>query len=341
MNTGISPRLRAGRRMLLRLGLGQAVAGLAAGSAHAFDPWRQSALYEIEYRVDLSGLAGSGPLRLWLPGIPDTPDQRVVSMHLAAPWPYRETRDEHGNRLFYLEATISEGAPAEVVAHTLVQRQPARGIDVASLRRSGRPGPESYLAAAKRIPLDGAILEIAEREARGLTTDAQKIRAYYYYVVRTMRYSKTGEGWGNGDAIWACSARYGNCTDFHSLFIGLVRSQGIPARFVIGFPIRADRQQMTVPGYHCWAEAFDAARGWLPMDASEAKKSGRSEDYFGRLPSDRVEFTVGRDLQLEPRQDAGPVNFFIHPYAERGGEPVGKLPLIVRARRLPAQHASR
>lgn len=62
----------------------------------------------------------------------------------------------------------------------------------------------------------------------------------YDYVHATMRDNKTGEGWGRGDAVWACTSKRGNCTDFHSLFIGMMRSSGIPARFEIGFhyPIR-------------------------------------------------------------------------------------------------------
>jgi transglutaminase-like putative cysteine protease len=44
-----------------------------------------------------------------------------------------------------------------------------------------------------------------------------------------MRYDKTGTGWGRGDVLYACDAKKGNCTDFHSLFIAMARSQGIPA----------------------------------------------------------------------------------------------------------------
>ena len=41
--------------------------------------------------------------------------------------------------------------------------------------------------------------------------------------------------------------------------------------------------------------------------------------YFGNLTADRVMFTTGRDLQLDPPQDAGPVNFLIYPYVEVDG----------------------
>jgi hypothetical protein len=43
--------------------------------------------------------------------------------------------------------------------------------------------------------------------------------------------------------------------------------------------------------------------------------------YFGNLTADRVMFTVGRDLQLTPRQAGGPVNFLVYPYVEVEGKP--------------------
>jgi transglutaminase-like putative cysteine protease len=156
-----------------------------------------------------------------------------------------------------------------------------------------------------------------------------------------MRYSKEGVGWGEGDAVWACTSKYGNCTDFHSLFLGMARSQSIPARFWIGFPLSPDRVESEIAGYHCWAEAWDPARGWVPFDASEAWKAKRFDDYFGTLPSDRVVFTGGRDLVLEPAQAGPSLNYFIYPYAERNGEPVADVKGSFHFRRLHAPLARR
>ena len=58
----------------------------------------------------------------------------------------------------------------------------------------------------------------------------QRARALYDYLLATMRYDKTGTGWGRGDAEWACDSKRGNCTDFHSLFMSMARSQHIPSR---------------------------------------------------------------------------------------------------------------
>ena len=126
----------------------------------------------------------------------------------------------------------------------------------------------------------------------------------YEYVVGVMSYDKSGKGWGRGDALYACDVRRGNCTDFHSLFMALARSRGIPARFTIGFPIGKPKFGQ-VPGYHCWAE-FYAGSEWVPIDASEAwKNPARHDYYFGHLDAARVAFTMGRDLELTPHQQGG------------------------------------
>ncbi|MCS7161356.1 MAG: hypothetical protein RMJ19_12865, partial [Gemmatales bacterium] len=65
----------------------------------------------------------------------------------------------------------------------------------------------------------------------------------------------------------------------------------------------------------------------IPVDISEGNKVKETrpemvEYYFGNLTEDRVAFTVGRDLDLVPKQSGPPLNYFIYPYAEVDGQPV-------------------
>jgi transglutaminase-like putative cysteine protease len=48
--------------------------------------------------------------------------------------------------------------------------------------------------------------------------------------------------------MWACDSKRGNCTDFHSVLIGMMRSSGIPARFEIGFPLPENKNEGDIPG---------------------------------------------------------------------------------------------
>ncbi len=148
----------------------------------------------------------------------------------------------------------------------------------------------------------------------------QKAHLIYDYVFRTMRYDKSGAGWGRGDSLWACDSKRGNCTDFHSLFASMARSQGVPVRFAIGFLLPAAKHEGSIPGYHCWAD-FYADNAWIPVDISEAWKDQSKKDYFfGAHDENRVQFSVGRDIRLNPAQAGEPLNYFVYPYVESDGK---------------------
>jgi hypothetical protein len=107
------------------------------------------------------------------------------------------------------------------------------------------------------------------------------------------------------------------------MFLSMARAKGIPARFVIGFPLTA--KDGNVKGYHCWAEFYLDGKGWVPVDASDASKSADPalrQYLFGHLDPERVQFTVGRDLVLSPKT-AEPLNYFIYPHAEADGKEIG------------------
>jgi hypothetical protein len=58
------------------------------------------------------------------------------------------------------------------------------------------------------------------------------------------------------------------------------------------------------------------------VDISEAWKApARHDFFFGHLDANRVQFSVGRDLILAPRQQGDALNYFIYPYAEVDGQP--------------------
>jgi transglutaminase-like putative cysteine protease len=134
-----------------------------------------------------------------------------------------------------------------------------------------------------------------------------------------MHYDKSGEGWGRGDAVWACTSKRGNCTDFHSLFIGMMRSSNIPARFEIGFPLPDSKNEGDIPGYHCWAEFYLQGTGWVPVDASEASKNPAKRDYFFGAHDDNRVFHFGP--RHPPLSVAGEPRTFHLPCAELDGKP--------------------
>jgi transglutaminase-like putative cysteine protease len=170
------------------------------------------------------------------------------------------------------------------------------------------------------VPVTGLPADLAAKVTHGKTQTLDRARSIYDYVFSTMKYDKTGAGWGRGDVLYACDARKGNCTDFHSLFIAMARSQGIPARFEIGFPLPPDKNSGEIAGYHCWSDFYVEGKGWIPVDISEAWKHPEKRDYFfGAHDVNRMQFTMGRDLRLSPPQDGAPLNYFVYPYVEVEG----------------------
>jgi transglutaminase-like putative cysteine protease len=173
------------------------------------------------------------------------------------------------------------------------------------------------------VTLSPRVKKLADEITAGKKTSIEQAQAIYDYLVTNMKYDKTIPGWGKGDTERACDIKAGNCTDFHSLFISLARSKGIPARFIIGFPLTA--KDGDVKGYHCWAEFYVSGKGWIPVDPSEGSKLAdlKARNYlFGHLDPERVEFTMGRDLVLKPKT-VEPLNYFIYPHAEADGKEVG------------------
>lgn len=282
--------------------------------------------FSFEYRASVPSISKGHNFHLWVPIPHDDDYQRITNLRIESPEPYHVAPDALGNRIVSIE---SKTAPSITVKFDCVRKEHLRpapsSTGAAPLSAVERA---RYLAPDRMVPLDDTIRKWAREvvTAAHAHTDLEMARAIYDHVVATVKYDKTGKGWGRGDIYYACDTRRGNCTDFHAIFIGYARAMGIPARFSIGFPIPAERGQGSIAGYHCWAEFYANGIGWIPIDASEAAKNPSLREYFfGAHDENRVEFTRGRDLELAPRQAADPLNYFIYPYAETDGKPVDDL----------------
>ena len=277
--------------------------------------------------------AGAKRVRVWVPVPQSDPHQTVRVLTIKAPVKTRLTQDaEYGNRMLYAEIQNPTEAKLEfTLEYEITRREYSRG-DYAQLKRADQK-PIVVPASMNRwiepdtlIPTDGKIKALAAEITGSQSGTVAKAKAVYDYLFSTMRYDKSGSGWGRGDAVWACDAKRGNCTDFHSPFIGMLRAEGIPARFDIGFPLPENKDKADIPGYHCWAEFYAPKTGWIPVDISEAWQAKEKEDYFfGSVDANRVQFSRGRDVTLSPKQDGPALNYFVYPYVEVDGKPYEKL----------------
>ena len=264
--------------------------------------------FEFNYRVELPEIKGVA--KMWIP-IATTDEFQVVELtSLNVPVEYRLIKDkDFNNTILYLQADASQSKKVLEVNYQVTRKE--RGpID--------KPTPTDALSLAdnKLMPVGGRFATIANEVIIGRNGNSlMKARALYDYIIDNMRYMKYGN-YGRGDSNYACDVKTGNCTEFHSFFISLARSLGIPARFAVGASIPSERNDGGIDGYHCWAE-FYAEGKWWPIDISEANKyTALATYYFGHHPANRIEFSRGRDLIVEPSPASGPINFLAYPILE-------------------------
>lgn len=282
--------------------------------------------FTFHYSFTVKDVSAGEKLRVWIPMAHSDEFQDIKVLSATGDLSLKKTHEsKFGNDIYYAEVSKSKQPEFHFeVVYDVVRRERvtlgtyAPHLDAVTLSDKDR---KEYLAPDKLVPVTGLPADLAAKVTQGKTAQVDKARAIYDYVFTTMRYDKTGTGWGRGDVLYACDAKKGNCTDFHSLFIAMARSQGIPARFEIGFPLPPDKHSSEIAGYHCWAEFFEPQHGWVPVDISEAWKHPEKRDYFfGAHDANRVQFTMGRDLELNPKQDGQPLNYFLYPYVEISGK---------------------
>lgn len=283
--------------------------------------------FTFHYGFTVKGVPAGERVRIWFPQAHSDPYQEVRLVSAKGDLELKKTRESRfGNEMFYAETdkTESRDLHFEAVYDVVRHEHLALGVERPRLENASLSGKErkEFLGPDKLVPITGLPAELGAKVTAGKGPELEKARAIYDYVFDNMKYDKSGTGWGRGDVLYACDAKKGNCTDFHSLFIAMARSQGIPARFEIGFQIPAGKNSGDIAGYHCWAEFFDPQRGWIPVDISEAWKNPVKQNYyFGAHDENRMQFTVGRDLKLSPVQQGEPLNYFVYPYVEAEGKP--------------------
>ncbi len=320
--------------LALLLGANLWAAPLATSSSELKDQ-----LIAFDYIVKVPALKEADlPLQIMVPLPPSNPQQVVLSREIIASptsgtlFKSRIAKEpKFGNEFWAVTIEEATKEEQEISFRYQILRHPHRSGDwsaqqKADYEKGERDSLQLYLKADKRVPIDGELVTKLRKEIpKTAQKPTEKAKAIFDYVVDNMEYKKVGTGWGQGDTYWACSQKYGNCTDFHALVTSMARAEGIPTQFGIGFPIPSDKTEGEISGYHCWLELYLPKLGWTPLDASEAKKHPEQRALlFGHHPADRILFSLGRDLVL-PGMQTPALNYFIYPHVERKNEVVKDL----------------
>ncbi|VAX35168.1 hypothetical protein MNBD_UNCLBAC01-1197 [hydrothermal vent metagenome] len=264
-------------------------------------------------------------LKVWIPALSDTEYQKIKSMVIdpenLADITYDTT---YQNKIInFIFKNPSETVSPIKVNYKVERLEYAKKVkgDTQKELLESKESLAKFLKINRLGELTEETKQIAREITKGKKATLDKARAIYDYVFENVSYDKEIPGWGKGDTARVCNLKAGNCTDFHSLFISMARENNIPAKFVIGVPFKANVTEGEYSGYHCWAEFYDETQGWVPVDISEASKDKSKYEYhFGAIDENRIEFSQGRDIVLEPKQQGEPLNYFIYPYAEVDGK---------------------
>jgi transglutaminase-like putative cysteine protease len=314
-----------------------------AQAAPATSGWRT---FEVTTRVEM--LNPSGATRVWLP-VPMTAETDYHKP-LGDKWNgnaaiariHRD--DKYDGALVYAEWRADQKAPVVELVSRFSTRD--RSVDLSQppsgVVKESKATLAKFLEPTKFIPLDGLVLETSRNitGAAAARTDVEKARAIYEWIVEnTFRDPKT-PGCGLGDIKTMLESRYfgGKCADLNALFVGLVRSAGIPARDLYGVRV-ADSKEFKCLGksgdiskaQHCRAEFYHADYGWIPVDPADVRKVILEEKpgltledpivmrarakLFGAWEMNYLGFNHAHDVKL-PNSAGAPIAFLMYPQGE-------------------------
>ncbi len=304
--------------------------------------WRE---FEVTSRIE--PLADDGVLQVWVP---------LPSMHEAEwfrpmgnVWQgnaeiMRLVRDRSGAEMLHAQWSSSSAGPALEVVSRFATRDRSTDFSrpaAAPLRLSAEQHA-LYTRPTELLPTDGIVLDTAVDITRGATTDEDKARAIYEWVVdNTFREPKT-RGCGIGDIAFMLESGdlSGKCADLNSLYVGLARAVGLPARDVYGVRVADSRFGYKSLGksgniskaQHCRAEVFLERFGWVAVDPADVRKVVLEEppgtlalddprvlavrrQLFGGWETNWLAYNDAHDLEL-PGSKGPAIPFLMYPQGE-------------------------
>ena len=258
---------------------------------------------------------------IWLPLPSSNEYQEIKNLKVKSLFPYKETEEsKYGNRILFVDASNCKDANIKIeVRFDLTRKEHHTNIHAIKDKQKDNilkeDEFEKFLKPSRLAIVDENIKSLASLITKGKEDSLQKVKAIYDYLIQKMEYNKEVPGWGQGDSNRAITVCKGNCSDFHSAFLSLTRAVNIPSKFQYGFVLPESPEKKAIA--HCWAEFYIHGYGWIPVDISEADKHPElREYYFGNHDKNRVLFSIGRDIKLNPKHSGEALNFFIKPYVE-------------------------
>ncbi|RLI97165.1 MAG: hypothetical protein DRO96_01345 [Candidatus Aenigmatarchaeota archaeon] len=103
------------------------------------------------------------------------------------------------------------------------------------------------------------------RLAYGNETDMEKLIRLTTWAKKNLRYERDPKKRQTKSSDWMFKYRRGACGEYANLLTALLRSAGIPVRYVVGYAYSPETTNATALESHAWVEALVDGR-WIPAD---------------------------------------------------------------------------
>jgi transglutaminase-like putative cysteine protease len=318
-----------------------------AAAQGAFSPkpgvWRN---FKIVTRLEIAKPEGKTQAWIPLPSVNEKDWFKSIGNQWTTNGKAAKARDPHyGAEMLRVEWAEGEKAPVVQVTSNISTQD--RAID---LSKPANPSIKLSVAEHKfntsgseLIPVNGLVKQTSDTIVAGKTTEIEKVRAIYEWVVdNTFRDGKV-RGCGVGDvASLIKSGNFGGkCADLNALFVGLVRAAGIPARDVYGIRVAPSKfgykalgagSETITKAQHCRAEVFLKGYGWVATDPADVRKVVLEEPptnlaisdpkvvaarktLFGAWEGNWLAYNFAHDVAL-PGSMGPKLGFLMYPQAE-------------------------
>jgi transglutaminase-like putative cysteine protease len=246
----------------------------------------------------------------------------------------------------FLHVVWADGEKAPVVEVTSRFASRDRAID---LSKPGQAAPLSaadrklYTSATALIPVDGIVKQTSDKITAGATSELDKARRIYEWIVDNTERNPKTRGCGVGDiaSMLKSGNLTGKCADLNALYVGLARAAGLPARDVYGLRVAPSQfgykslgagSEVVTKAQHCRAEVYLSGFGWVPVDPADVRKVVLEEPpanlpltdpkvaaarraLFGAWEMNWLAYNVAHDLVL-PGAKGPTLDFLMYPQAE-------------------------
>ena len=335
------------RRQFIQFSSAASLLSLVNRPGQAAAAWKT---FTLTMRLNLPD--SKNPARVWLP-LPNSvePYQQALDTR----WSGTAMKAEIFRDVVYgaptLYAEWSSPGPRELVVTSQVKTLDRANLPLGESRADSPINPSAvraFLVPTKHVPIDGIVLTTAQEATHGASSTVEKARAIYDWVVDNSFRDPKVKGCGRGDikGMLETGNLGGKCADINSLFVGLCRAVGIPARENFGIRVGPSKNFKSLGkignvtgAQHCRAEFYLHGAGWVPVDPADVRKvvleeklelqdpavQKIREQLFGSWEMNWVEFNNARDFILNPVSAISPINFLMYPRAEVDGVPRDEL----------------